>query len=73
MGEEGNYKFSGRNKFNKPVYPPSQYSDEIRFSEVDVSLYSEFSDDDDKLTNDAKSKQDESNEKEMFSKLSDNN
>lgn len=69
MGEEGNYKFTGRGKSNKPVNPPTQYLDEIRFSEVDVSLYSEFSDDDDKLTNDVKSKLDDSNEKDMFSKF----
>lgn len=51
-----------------PVAPPATFSDEIRFSEVEVSLYSEFSDDEDEVTNNTKSKDDEIIEKEMFSK-----
>lgn len=50
-----------------PIYPPG-IADEIRYSEVDVSLYSEFSDDEESLTDDAKSKNEDSVEKAMFSK-----
>mmetsp|Transcript_13822 Transcript_13822/g.16034 ORF Transcript_13822/g.16034 Transcript_13822/m.16034 type:complete len:85 (+) Transcript_13822:127-381(+) len=49
-----------------PIYPPG-IADEIRYSEVDVSLYSEFSDDEESLTDDAKSKNEDSVEKAMFS------
>ena len=68
MSHEGTYRYTGRSKNNMPIAPPATFSDEIRFSEVEVSLYSEFSDDEDEATNNTKSKDDEIIEKEMFSK-----
>lgn len=68
MGNDGTYKHIGRTKSNMPIFPPVDYNAEMRYSEVDVSLYSEFSDDEDDTTHDKDSRQDEFLEKEMFSK-----
>ena len=51
-----------------PIAPPTTFSDEIRYSEVEVSLYSEFSDEGDDTTSITKIKVEEAHDKNMFSK-----
>jgi len=53
---------------NKPVQPPVEFCEELRYSEVDVSLYSQFSDDGES-TKDLKSVDHVSSEKHIISKL----
>lgn len=59
---------SSKVKGKFPEQAPINFSNEIRFTEVDVSLYSEFSDLDNDSTTNEISKLNNDSGKEMFSK-----
>jgi hypothetical protein len=66
--------FTNRDSMTKkgkmPMAPPPVFSKERQYSEIDVSLYSEFSDDDDNSTHNTNS---EGSVKNMFSKYTPHN
>lgn len=69
MGNQNNLRGSLKGKGARPVAPPiANFSDEIRYSEVEVSLYSEFSDDEEETSTNTKFKDDEGSGKLMISK-----
>lgn len=63
MGNDTGNRYSRTGKKNMPIARPNTYSDDIRYSEIEVSLYSEFSEDEDEDTNNTKLKIEEMSEK----------
>ena len=69
MGMNSSFRSSHRGKKTRPIPPPAVVVSEIRYSEVELSLYSEFSEDEDyDSTNNTLNKDSMMNEKNMFNK-----